>query len=89
MENQTKSDMEIALEYIGANPDLVGQVEGDAFAYFWLYPEEVIKTYEGTIQFLKTSFGYTDEMVSESCIGLLSDACTHVQNLKANEAQNS
>lgn len=86
---ETKSDMETALEYIADHPELVERVSPEQFGTFYMYPNEVIKLYEKTIEMMKTSFQFTDEMVSLYCLDYLSDACKSVQDLKANEAQNS
>lgn len=85
---QDKSEMEIALEYIEAHPELVDRVEGDAFTAFFTWPEDVIRQYEATIKYLQISFQFTDEMIKESCMDYLAGACTFVANLKAKEAQN-
>lgn len=83
-----KSNLELAMELIANRPELVEGVEGEEFATFWEYPEECINRYDASIAYLKTSFQYTDEMIQETCIGLLKDVCIEILNLKTIEAQN-
>ena len=82
--DNVKSELDIALEFISQYPDAADALNPDEFAVFFEKPTEVLKEYQRNIAFLKTSFGFTDEMVQENCVGFLNEACTHVSNLKAN-----
>lgn len=84
-----QSNLELVTQFINDNPVLVGRVSDTEFGTLFNYPEEVINQHKKTINFLKTSFKFTDEMVQEHCMDYLRDACRHVQNLKDKEAQNS
>ena len=85
---EAKSDMELAMEYIADHPELVERVSPEQFGTFYMYPNEVIKLYDKTIEMMKTSFQFTDEMVSLYCLDYLSDACKSIQDLKDKEANN-
>lgn len=89
MDNSNKSNMEIALEYIDDHPELIDKVHGDSFAVFWQYPNEVIKMYKATTDMLRVSCQFTDEMIALYCEEYLCDACDHIQNLKAKEAEST
>jgi len=84
-----KSPLEIAMEYIAENPALTDVLDDEAFAAFFQYPEECINKHKAVIYYMKTSFGFTDEMIEEHCKEFLSDSCKYVSDLKAKEAQNS
>lgn len=84
---EAKSDMEIAMEYIADHPELIERVSPEQFGTFYMYPNEVIKLYEKTIEMMRTSFQFTDEMVSLYCLDYLSDACKTVQDLKDKEVE--
>lgn len=84
-----QSNIELVTEFINDNPVLVGRVSDTEFGTLFNCPEEVINQYKKSINFLKTSFKFTDEMVQEHCMNYLRDACRHVQDLKDKEAENS
>lgn len=84
---EAKSDMETAMEYIADHPELIERVSPEQFGTFYMYPNEVIKLYDKTIEMMKTSFQFTDEMVSLYCLDYLSDACKSIQDLKDKEAK--
>ena len=84
-----ESDLTLVTQFINDNPTLVGRVSDAEFGTLFRYPEEVINQYKKSINFLKTSFKFTDEMVQEHCMDYLRDACRHVQDLKDKEAENS
>ena len=86
---EAKSDMETAMEYIADHPELIERVSPEQFGKFYMYPNEVIKLYDQTIEMMRTSFQFTDEMVSLYCLDYLSDACKSIQDLKDKEAENS
>lgn len=88
-ENEELSPMELALTYIDEHPELVNKIEGDDFAIFWQEPSAVIKQYKATTQMLKTSFGFTDEMIELYCLDYMSDACKHIEDLKAKDPENA
>lgn len=76
--NELKSQMEIALEFIADNPLSADALKGDQFQVFWDHTELVLAQYKASIEYLKTSFQFTDEMIKENCIDYLSDACVSV-----------
>ena len=84
---EAKSDMETAMEYIADHPELIERVSPDQFGTFYMYPNEVIKLYDKTIEMMRTSFQFTDEMVSLYCLDCLGDACKSIQDLKDKEAK--
>ena len=90
MENReiTQSPLELAMEYIANNPSLTDILDDAAFATFFQYPEECINKHKAVINYMKVSFGFTDEMLEEHCKDFLSDACQHVSNLKAKQGEN-
>lgn len=91
MENRevTQSPLELAMEYIANNPSLTDILNDAAFSTFFQYPEECINKHKAVINYMKVSFGFTDEMVEEHCKEFLADSCQHVSDLKSKEAQNS
>ena len=84
-----ENDLTLVTQFINDNPILVGRVSDTEFGTLFRYPEEVINQYKKSINFLKTSFKFTDEMVQEYCMDYLKDACKHIQDLKDKEAENS
>ncbi|WAW11668.1 hypothetical protein nACB1_090 [Acinetobacter phage nACB1] len=89
MEEQvTKAPMELAMEYIAANPSLTEVLDDAAFQAFWEYPEECIEQHQKVINMMKVRFQFTDEMVEEHCKEFLCDACKFISDLKAKEALN-
>ena len=84
-----ETDLTLATQFINDNPTLVGRVSDAEFGTLFRYPEEVINQYKKSINFLKISFKFTDEMVQEYCMDYLRDACKHIQDLKDKEAENS
>lgn len=84
-----ESDLTLVTQFINDNPTLVSRVSDAEFGTLFRYPEEVINQYKKSINFLKTSFKFTDEMVKEYCMDYLRDACKHIQDLKDKEAENS
>ena len=84
-----QSNLELVTQFINDNPVLVGRVSNTEFGTLFNYPEEVINQYKKSINFLKTSFRFTDEMVKELCMDYLKDACKHIKDLKDKEAENS
>ena len=84
-----ETDLTLVTQFINDNPTLVGRVSDTEFGTLFNYPEEVINQHKKTINFLKTSFRFTDEMVKELCMDYLKDACKHIQDLKDKEAENS
>ena len=83
---EIKSELEVALEYISIYPNITENLSDDEFSTFFAHPSAVIEEYEKNITFLKTSFGFTEEMIQENCVAFLNDACSVVQNLKAKES---
>ena len=84
-----QSNLELVTQFINDNPVLVGRASDTEFGTLFNYSEEVINQYKKSINFLKTSFKFTDEMVQEYCMDYLRDACKHIQDLKDKEAENS
>lgn len=83
MDNE-KSNLEIAMEFVGQHPDLVEHVNGEMFQLFWEHPVECIKQYNSTIEFMKTSFRIPDDVIESQCKDYLLEACKEVSNLMAN-----
>lgn len=85
MENREviQSPLEIAMEYIANNPSLTDILDDAAFSTFFQYPEECINKHKAVINYMKVSFGFTDEMLEEHCKEFLADSCKHVSDLKA------
>ena len=88
MDNENKSNMELVLELERDYPELVSICNEAQYMTLWEYPAEVLKQYQASINFYKTSLQMTDEQVKELCGDTLADACTTVSDLKANDAQN-
>lgn len=84
-----KAPLELAMEYIAENPSLTDVLNDEAFATFFQYPEECINKHKAVLNYMATSFGFTPEMIEEHCKDFLFDACQHVSDLKAKEAQNT
>lgn len=91
MENRevNQSPLELAMQYIADNPSLTDILDDASFATFFQYPEECINKHKAVLNYMATSFGFTPEMIEEHCKDFLSDACQHVSDLKAKEAQNT
>ena len=91
MENRevTQSPLELAMEYIANNPSLTDILNDAAFSTFFQYPDECINKRKAVINYMKVSFGFTDEMVEEHCKEFLADSCQHVSDLKARLAKTS
>lgn len=85
MEDQTKSDMEIALEFVNTHSSLVDNLDGIAFQSFWDHPTKVIPLFEMSVQTLKNAPMVTDEIINEMAHDLLKDACDAYLNLNTNE----
>lgn len=88
--DESKSNSEIAMEFIANHPELTERLTEEMFPTFWEHPELVIKCYDKTIYQMKTSFGFTDEMVKEHCLNYLADSCDTVKtqlNLNPNFGQ--
>lgn len=85
MENteDIKSPMEIAMEFIAANPSLTGILGDDAFQALFQYPEEIIKHHQSVIDNLVMCHGFTQEMIDEYCKDYLAESCQYVSDLKA------
>ena len=90
MENReiNQSPLELAMTYIADNPSLTDILDDAAFATFFQYPEECINKHKAVINYMKVSFGFTDEMLEEHCKDFLYDSCQHVSNLKAKQSEN-
>lgn len=89
MEEQTKSNMEIALEFIDEHPTLADAIQGDAFAVFWEYPEKVIALFNKTLEFLSNAHQIPEEVVDTMKPDLMNEACESYLNLMAKEAESS
>lgn len=72
---EVKSNMEIALEFIADHPEMSERLKDEEFQIFWERPEEVLQQYQATVDYLKESFQFTDEMINENCLDYLGDAC--------------
>lgn len=83
-----KAPLELAMEYIADNPNLTDILDDEAFATFFQYPEECINKHKAVINYMKVSFGFTDEMLEEHCKEFLADSCKHVSNLKSKQGEN-
>ena len=70
--------MEKALEFVSDYPELTEPLKEEQFAVFWSHTDEVLKQYNASIQMLRTSFQFTDEMIKENCLDYLADACNIV-----------
>lgn len=80
MDQIEHSPMELALGFIADHPELAEKLEGEQFQTFWEHPEEVLKQYHASTEYLKVSFQFTDEMINENCLEYLGDACTQVDS---------
>ena len=85
MDNEEKSNMEIALEFIDANPELMDKCHGDAFGAFWNHPTAVIKLYESILDMLKNASQIPQELVDTMKPDLLVAACNEYVNLNPTE----
>ena len=83
---EEKSELEVALEYIADYPEITETLNDEEFATFFAHPSDVIAEYKRNIEFLKTSFGFTEQMIQENCVAFLNDACAVVQDLYSKEA---
>lgn len=83
--NEDKSPMEIALEFIEANPALIDKVEGDAFQAFWDHPKDVIALYKMHVDILSFHHCIQPDILETMYPDLLKDACNEYVNLNAIE----
>lgn len=84
-----KSPMELAMEYIAANPSLTDVLDDASFQTFFEHPEACIKQHEKVLNMLRTRFQFTDELITEHCKDYLADACKYVSDLIAKEGLNA
>lgn len=87
MEEATKSNMEIALEFIDEHPALAEAVQGDAFAVFWEHPQKVIDLFNMALNMLNNARQIPEEIVDSMKPDLMNDACISYLNLIANETE--
>ena len=88
--DESKSNSEIAMEFIANHPELTERLTDEMFPTFWEHPKLVMKVYDFTVYQMKTSFGFTDEMVNEHCLDYFADSCETVKtqlNLNPNFGQ--
>ncbi len=88
--DESKSNSEIAMEFIANHPELTEKLTDEMFPTFWEHPKLVMKVYDFTIYQMKTSFGFTDEMVNEHCLDYFADSYETVKtqlNLNPNFGQ--
>lgn len=85
MEEQTKSNMEIALEFIDEHPSLAEAIQGDAFVVFWEHPTTVINLFNKTLEFLSNAHQIPQDVVDTMKPDLMNEACIAYLNLMANE----
>lgn len=83
-----QSPLELAMSYIADNPSLTDILDDAAFSTFFQYPEECINKHKAVINYMRVSFGFTDEMLEEHCKEFLVDSCQHVSDLKAKQSEN-
>ena len=85
---EEKSELEVALEYIADYPEITETLNDEEFATFFAHPSDVIAEYKRNIEFLKTSFGFTEEMIQENCVAFLNDACHTYKTYTLKRAKN-
>lgn len=70
-----KTEIGKALELVEEFDTLIDSLNEEDITYLWTDPEAVIKEFKRIVQYLKTSFQFTDEMIKEHGGGILIDAC--------------
>lgn len=85
MEEQTKSNMEIALEFIDEHPSLAEAIQGDAFVVFWEHPTTVIKLFNQALNILRNAHQIPQDVVDMMKPDLMNDACISYLNLMTKE----
>lgn len=73
-----KSNLEVIAEFLEGNPSVAAFMNEEDFAIFYEYPQDVIKLYESTLEFMRTSFQVPEQILLEDCKVFITDACNQV-----------
>lgn len=84
---ETKSNMEIAMEFIEAHPSLAEAIQGDGFQVFWEHPTKVIELFNMSLNILNNARQIPQEIVDSMKPDLMNDACISYLDLIPNEAE--